>query len=152
MSNEVAATSVNVEVIQGADGKFTRRAVYQAFSSVRPETKEQKIAMMNLLESDDVAVPMNDSIGAQIEVENVILSPYDSINEETGEITNGVLTYLIDPKGVAYVTSSKSVYFTVKRIFQVFGEAPFEEGERVKVEIVKKQGTQFKYTDIKVIG
>ena len=151
--NEVSTnTNTDVQVVQGADGKFTRRAIYQAFSSVKAETKEQKIKLLNLLESDDIAVPMNDSIGSQIEVQNVILSPYDSIDEETGEITSGVLTYLIDPKGVAYVTSSKSVYFSVKRVFQVFGEAPYSGDDLVKVEVVKKQGKQFKYTDIKVIG
>lgn len=152
MTNELQANASDVQVYQDENGKYVRRAVYTAFSSVKPETKEQKIALLNLLESDDIATPMETSVGSQIEVENVIFSPYDSIDEENGTVTNGVLTYLIDPKGVAYVTSSKSVYFTLKRVMTVFGEAPFPKDDLLKVEIVKKQGKKFKYTDVKVIG
>lgn len=153
MTNElIASNQPNHQVVQTTDGKFKRVAVYNAFTSVKPETREQKIAMMNLLDSDDVALPMNDSIGAEIKIADVITKPYDSVDEETGEITSGVLTYLITPEGVAYVTSSKSVYFTLQTIFSVFGEPHYNEGEEIVVKIVKKQGQQFKYTDIKVVG
>ena len=153
MTNELT-TQVNngYELTLGADGKYKRKAVYKPFTSVRPETREQKIAMMNLLDSDDVALPMNDYVGAQLKIADVITKPYDSVNEDTGEITSGVLTYLITPEQVAYVTSSKSVYFTVQTIFDVFGEPHYSEGEEIIVEIVKKPGQQFKYTDIKVVG
>lgn len=153
MSNELNP-NVNgaYELTVTPDGKYKRKAIYKQFSSVRPETREQKIAMMNLLDSDDVALPMNDYVGAQIKIANVIVKPYDSVDEDTGEITSGVLTYLIDPDNVAYVTSSKSVYFTLQTIFNVFGEPAYGEGQEVIVEIVKKQGQQYKYTDIKVVG
>lgn len=139
------------QVVQTPDGKFKRTAVYNQFSSVIPETREQKINMMNLLDGDG-ALAMNDHIGAKIEIADVILNPYDSVDEETGEVTYGVLSYLIDTDGNAFVTSSKSVYFTLRKIFTVFGEPHYGEGETITVEIVKKQGQSFKYTDIKVVG
>lgn len=151
--NEMANVKTAGTVIKvDENGKYKRVATYEPFTSVVAETREQKIAMMNLLDSDDVALPMNDYVGAQLKIADVITKPYDSVNEDTGEITSGVLTYLITPENVAYVTSSKSVYFSLQTIFSVFGFPHYSEGEEIIVEIVKKQGEKFKYNDIKVVG
>ena len=41
--NEIQSTNqVSTQIIQGEDGKFKRVANYEAFTSVRPETREQK--------------------------------------------------------------------------------------------------------------
>jgi hypothetical protein len=155
MTNEIMQVNVkeNYAISQTAEGKFIRKAVYQPFSSIVPETKEQKIAMLNLLSGDDEKTQaLGEHIGKQIQVADVILNPYDKINEETGEVEYGVLTYLITSDGVVYVTSSKSVYFSMKRIFQVFGEPHYSEDEVITVKVVKKQGQQFKYTDIQIVG
>lgn len=152
--NQLAESTIKEEfqIIQGADGKFIRKAVYQPFSSVVAETREQKINLLNLIQSDDVALPMGEHIGSQLLVADVIFNPYDKVDEETGEIEHGVLTYIIDPKGVAYVTSSKSVYFTLKSLFKVFGEPHYTAGEEIKVQIVKKKGQTHQYTDLKILG
>jgi hypothetical protein len=143
----------NYEVMQNQEGKFIRKAVYQQFASIVPETKEQKIAMMNLLSGDDEKTqPLGEHIGAHIKIADVIFNPYDKVNEETGEMEYGVLTYLITPDQVVYVTSSKSVYFSMKRIFQVFGEPHYTQEDEITVKVVKKQGQQFKYTDIQIVG
>lgn len=154
MSNQLSTQTIKEEfqIIQGTDGKFIRKAVYQPFSSVVAETREQKINLMNLLDSDDVALPMGEQIGAELKIRDVIFNPYDKVDEETGEIEHGVLTYVITPENVAYVTSSKSVYFTLKKVFQVFGEPSFPEGEEIIVKIVKKKGQTHQYTDLKIIG
>ena len=140
------------EISQNVEGKFQRKAVYSPFSSIKPETKEEKIAMMNLLNSDDVAQPLGENIGKQFQLADVIFNPYDKVNEDTGEMEFGVLSYLITPENIVYVTSSKSVYFSLKKIFMVFGEPHYNEDEVVTVEAVKKQGKSFKYTDIKIVG
>jgi hypothetical protein len=155
MSNEIMQVNVKEEyqVFQTAEGKYVRKAMYQPFSSIVPETKEQKIAMMNLLSGDDEKTQaLGEHIGAHITVADVIFNPYDKVNEETGEMEYGVLTYLVTPDQVVYVTSSKSVYFSMKRIFQVFGEPHYTEGEEITIKVVKKQGQQFKYTDIQIVG
>jgi hypothetical protein len=154
MTNEIMVSNIkeNYEITQNAEGKFQRKAVYQMFSSVTPETKEQKIAMMNLLSGDAANTqPLGENIGKEFEIADVIINPYDKVNEETGEMEYGVLSYLITPEGIVYVTSSKSVYFSLKRIFQVFGEPHYTAGEII-VKAVKKQGQQFKYTDIQIVG
>jgi hypothetical protein len=154
MSNQLSTQSVKEEfqIIQSTDGKFIRKAIYQPFSSVEAVTREQKINLMNLLDSDDVALPMGEHIGAELKIVDVIFNPYDKVDEETGEIEHGVLTYVIDPNGTAYVTSSKSVYFTLKKVFQVFGEPHYNEEEAIAVKIVKKKGQTHQYTDLKIIG
>lgn len=155
MSNEIMQVSVkeNYQVSQTQDGKFVRKATYQSFSSIVPETKEQKIAMMNLLSGDDEKTQaLGEHIGQHITLSDVMFQPYDKINEETGEMEYGVLSYLVTPEQVVYVTSSKSVYFSLKRIFQVFGEPHYDESDVITVKVVKKQGQQFKYTDIQIVG
>lgn len=143
----------NYEIAKTSDGKFKRKAIYKSWSSVNPETREQKIAMMNLLDGDsDLAQPMGEHTGAQIKVADVIFSAYDKIDEDTGEMEYGVLTYLITSEGVAYVTSSKSVYHSVKKMFMAFGEPHYFEGEEVVVQVVKKKGQKHMYTDIKIVG
>lgn len=134
------------------DGKFKRKAVYNFFSSITPETREEKIKFLQLIDSDEIARPMGDYVNQEIIISDVIFNPYDKVNEDTGEIEYGILSYIIDPEGNAFVTSSKSVYHTLKKMFVVFGEPHYNEEEQVKVQIVKKKGQQFQYTDIKIIG
>jgi hypothetical protein len=124
-TNEVLVAKSNdrYEIIQDEEGKYKRKAKYESFCSIVPQNRQEKIALLNLLEgSDEATNGLKDHKGKQFEVANVIFRPYDRINEETGEQEYGVLTYLLTPDGVPYVTSSKSVYFTMKRIFEVFGE------------------------------
>ena len=154
-TNEITVQAEEVKgyaITKNAEGKFERKAIYQAFMSVTPETRAQKIALLQLLESDTVAKPLNDCVGNKITIADVILNPYDKVNEDTGEMEYGVLTYMIDTNGEAYVTSSKSVYYKLQNIFKVFGFPHWEEQDAVTVQVVKKKGLQFNYTDINVIG
>jgi hypothetical protein len=155
LTNEIMASNIKetYEITKNVEGKFQRKAVYQTFSSITPETKEQKIAMMNLLSGDsDKSQPLGEHIGKQFEIADVIFTPYDKVNEDTGEMEYGILSYLITPEEVVYVTSSKSVYFSLKKIFQVFGEPHYSGDEVITVKAVKKQGQSFKYTDIQIVG
>ena len=154
-TNEItvqAEAANNYEIKQNAEGKFERKAIYTPFSSVRPETRAQKISLLQLLESDDVAIPLNEAVGKKITIADVIIRPYDKVNEDSGEMEYGVLTYMISTDGEAFVTSSKSVYYTLQNVFSVFGAPHWEGEEAVTVQVVKKKGLQFNYTDINVIG
>lgn len=155
MSNELMNVSnqENYVVTKNEEGKFVRKAKYEAFSSVKAETKAEKIALLNLLEGSNEEVNgLKEHVGKQFEVANVIFRPYDKINEETGEMEYGVLTYLMTPDGTPYVTSSKSVYFSMKRIFEVFGSPDQPEWENVLIKVIKKKGLQYDFVDIKMIG
>lgn len=146
-------TSETLAVVKDEKGKFKRQLVgYSAFSSIVPETQEQKIAMFNLFQSEEQAVPMKDAIGSKILVTDVIMKPYESVDEDTGEIKGGVVTYIFDKDGHVYVTSSKTVYFTLKQLFGAFGLPHYSEGEELTLEIFKKKGTNGDIINVKLLA
>lgn len=143
----------NYVIEQDSNGKFTRKTVYKPFSSLKVETKEEKIKLVNLLNGEgENTIQMKEAVGAEIEIVDLIHKPYDSVDEETGELSYGVLTYLFDDAGNVFVTSSKSVYHTLKNVFSVFGYPGEEDYLGLKVQIVKKKGQSHEYVDVKVIG
>ena len=155
MTNEIMVNnkSGNYEIIQDENGKFSRKAKFEDFCSVVAETAEEQIALFNLLEGgEENTNGLKDHKGAQIEVKDVIFRSYDKVNEDTGVIEYGVLTYLIAPDGVPFVTSSKSVYFSLKNMFKVFGEPATGKWNTLTVQVVEKKGLQHKYIDLKIIG
>ena len=89
-------------------------------------------------------------MGKQIEVADIITRPYDKINEDTGVMEYGVLTYLITADRIAYVTSSKNVYFTISHTLEVFG-APSKE-EPYLIKVMKEKGLNGDMVKIKLIG
>lgn len=163
VSNEVVIPENSGLVIQSEtndytiykdeNGKFIRKAKFMDFSSIEATTREEKIWLLNLLEgAEDTGHGLKNNVGKTIEVADVILRKYDRINEDTGFQENGVLTYLLTPEKVAFVTSSKNVYFSIKRIMDLFGK-PNEEGwENVKVLVQKEKATNGDMIKIKMIG
>lgn len=138
---------------QDSEGKFVRKAKFHEYNSVKVETKEDKIWLLNLLEGDEESGNgLKDHVGKHIEVQDVILRTYDRINEDTGELENGVLTYLITPDRIAYVTSSKTVYFSITRIMDLFGKPDSETWENITVKVGKKKGQNGDMVTIKMIG
>jgi hypothetical protein len=155
MTNEIMMNNKqgNYEITQNEEGKFVRKAKFEDYCSVVAETPEEKIALFNLLEGgEENTNGLKDHVGAQIEVEDVIFRSYDKVNEETGAIEYGVLTYLIAPDGVPFVTSSKSVYFSMKNMFKVFGQPTDENWKNIIIQVVKKKGLQHQFIDVKIVG
>lgn len=148
---EPQVTRVPDNLYQDQSGKFKRRATYEDFSSVKVETREEKIKLYQLIEEEnDSLKPATEHIGTEIELKDVIFRKYDSVDELTGELEEGVLTYLFDKNGTVYVTSSKSVYFSLNKIFKIFGEPTYEEA--VLIKLVRREGREFKYVDITLLG
>lgn len=128
----------NYVVHKSTEGKYSRKPKYIDYSSFVAETRQDKIWLLNLLEGvEDTAIGLKDVVGEIIEVQDIMLRPYDSINEDTGEFEYGVLTYLITPEKQVYVTSAKMVYFSIKRIIDVFGKPNTPEWENIKVAVLK---------------
>lgn len=150
---QVVRENDQYSVRKDENGKYVRKAKYNNYSSFSAETKEDKIWLFNLLEGNGEGVyGMKECIGQEIEIKDVIMNSYDSVDEETGEIQYGVLTYILDPEGNAYVTSSKSVYFTVKRIMELFGDPSNEDWENVKVKITSEKAQNGNMVKLKMIG
>lgn len=135
------------------DGKFVRRAKYEDYSSFKAETRQDKIWLLNIMEGDEeTGNPLSEHIGKVIEVQDIITRKYDKLNEDTGELEYGVLTYLITPEKQAFVTSSKTVYFSVNRIMELFGR-PDEEGwENIKLKVGSEKGANGTIIKVKLVG
>ena len=153
LPSSVISETEKYTIHKDSEGKFSRRAKYLEFSSFITSSREEKIWLLNLLEgAEDSGLGLKDNVGQTIEVQDIIIRPYDSIDETTGEFDNGVLTYLITPEREAYVTSAKSVYFSINRIMEVFGKPNTPDWENVKVLIGKVKMENGDAINIKMVG
>ncbi|HXS61146.1 MAG TPA: hypothetical protein VN703_10095 [Candidatus Sulfopaludibacter sp.] len=153
VSKSMVSETDKYTIHKDVDGKYSRRAKYIEFSSITASSREEKIWLLNLLEgAEDSGYGMKEHVGETIEVQDIVIRPYDSIDEFTGELEYGVLTYLITPDRKAYVTSAKSVYFSINRIMEVFGKPNTEEWENVKVLIGKTKMENGDAINIKMVG
>lgn len=146
----VVRENENFTVIK-VDGKFKRKAKYKEFSTFQAETRADKVWLLNLFEgTDEMSNGLKEHVGKQIEVADVISRPYDRINEENGDLEYGVLTYLITADKIAYVTSSKSVHFSINHGIEAFGNPSKEEP--FIVQVLKEKGQNGDMIKIKIIG
>ena len=150
---EVVRENDQYQVIKNAEGKFERKAKYNFYSSIKPESRQDKIWLSNLLEgAEETGEGLKNHVGKVIEVADIITRPYDKINEDTGATEFGVLTYLITPDRVAYVTSSKSVYFAITRNMELLGKPDDEDYENLMVKVIGEKGANGQIIKIKVVG
>lgn len=162
-NNEVSENPVSVQVVirenedfvisQDSEGKFHRKAKFKEFSSIKAESRDEKLWLLNLLEGDEeTGNGLKSHVGKQIEVQDVITRKYDRINEDTGVQEYGVLTYLLTPEKIAYITSSKNVYFSITRIMELFGKPGTPEWQNITVKVLKEKGLNGDMIKIKMIG
>jgi hypothetical protein len=140
-------------ILKTEEGKFVRKAKFHDYSSITAETREDKIWLLGLMQGDEeTGNGLKDHVGKVIEVANIITRKYDKINEETGQTEYGVLTYLITPDRIAFVTSSKNVYFSIMQIMDLFGKPTDELWENIKVKVMKEKATNGDMIKIKMVG
>ena len=145
-SEVIVSDTAEYTIVQTQDGKFKKNMKYQAFSSRHPETQEEKIELYKVLNEDnnDKVIPMKNVLDKEITIEHVFINPYTSFDEETGKNTHGVTT-TIQSDDVYYVTSSKSVYYTLRNLFSTFGNPTDENYQPIKVVVTgtkQKNGVQ----------
>jgi hypothetical protein len=158
MTNELTTLTTvseneNYVILKDEAGKFVRKAKFNDYSSIVAESRADKMWLLNLLEgAEGSGNGLKEHVGKQIEVANVITRKYDKINEETGQTEYGVLTYLLTPDKVAYVTSSKSVYFSITRMMELFGKPTDADWENIIVQVGKVKQTNGDSITIKMVG
>lgn len=135
------------------NGKYKRKAKYQDYNSIVPKTREERIWLANLLDNDeDTGNGLKDQVGKEITVANIITRKYDKINEDTGVLEHGVLTYLLTPEKEAFVTSSKGVYFSIQNYLKLFGTPDSPEWENIVLKIGKKKMQNGDSITVKMVG
>jgi hypothetical protein len=140
-------------VVQGADGKFSRKAKFKEYNSLNLESAEDQIWYFNLIEgNEENGNGLKEHVGQIIEVQDVVTRRYDKINEQTGATEYGVLTYLIAPDKQVFVTSSKTVYFTIMRTFEAFGFPGTAKWKNLKLKVGKQKGQNGDIIKVQMVG
>lgn len=135
------------------NGKHKRKAKYQDYTSIEPKTREEKVWLANLIDNDeDTGNGLKDNVNKEITIADIITRKYDKVNEDTGELEYGVLTYLITPEREAFVTSSKGVYFSIHQYMKLLGYPHEENFEPIIVKVGKKKMQNGDSITIKLIG
>lgn len=106
------------------------------YSSFKPKNTEDRKKLFNALEKCDVV--LNDIIGQQIKVKDIIINEYPRKDKETGEeISNGHRTILIDEDGKSYVTASNYFFFAIAKAINMLGQPETWETP-LEIKIVKR--------------
>lgn len=159
-NNQQASAEILVEdtpkyaVYQMPDGRFEKRMKYQKFWSFVPETNEELINLFQIMNEQDNpnVIEFKSAIGEVLDIKNVYFNPYSSFDEETGTTNSGVTTTIETVDGKYYATSSKTVYYNLQNIFDVFGTPNTDKYLGVKVAIVSTKRQQGNQISLKLIG
>lgn len=150
---EIVQDTNEYTIVKTAEGKFRKDMKYRKFFSKVPETNEDLIELYNLLNSQDesLVTPMKKVTSEIIEIHQIYTNPYTSFDEDTGRNTNGVTTLIYD--GERHIaTSSKSVYYRVLGLFEVFGYPNSENYKPIKVQVTETKMQNGYQIDLKLIS
>lgn len=135
-------------------GKHFRKAKYEDYSSIVPKDRKEMIWLAGIMDSDEEnGTPLRTCIGKEIEIQDVIIRKYDKVNEETGQVEHGALTYFFTPEKELYVTSSLSVLFKLQEYFDLFNARPDDENwQNLIVQVGSRKGENGDIITIKLVG
>ena len=142
------------KIVRTPDGKFKKNMKYKQYFSRVAETEEEQIELYNVFNDSDseLVTPFNNMVNKEITIKHVFIEPYESFDETTGNLTDGVTTTIEDVDGSYYATSSKSVYYTVLNIMKTFGYPDDENFKPVKVKVTGTKRQNGVQIDLKLIG
>lgn len=140
-------------VFQLPNGKYEKRMKYEKQWSFIPETNEELVQLYQIMNEDSELVkPMKSAVGEIFDIKNVYFNPYESFDEETGTSTAGVTTMLETTEGAYFATSSKTVYYNLQNMFDVFGFPGTEKYLGVRVAIVSEKQKKGDQISLKMLG
>lgn len=108
----------------------------QAWCSWAPKTIEEKKALYNATASPEKA--LRECVNLTIAVKDVYVEMVDMKDEETGEITTGPRTVLIDTEGHSYGCVSSGVFNSIGRAMRIFGAPTWKDGINFTVKTIAK--------------
>lgn len=108
-----------------------------SFCSIKAETEEDKIKLLNALETCDFV--LNDIVpqdgNKEISVKDVLIQQYEK--DVDGEKKTKYRTILFDSEGKTYITTSNFFFFAISKIFNVLG-TPDKWSKPYTFEIYRK--------------
>src|SRR5699024_9228811 len=141
-------------IVKTEDGKFKKNMKYKKFFSRIPETEEEQIELYKVFNDSDsgLVTQLRNIVGKELTVSHIFTAPYQSFNEDTGNVTNGVTTTIEDTEGNYYATSSKSVYHKLQSIMETFGSPAEDSYKPLKVEVTGTKRQNGVQIDLTLIG
>lgn len=138
-------------LVKDENGKFRKMRIFPYYSSITPETQEQKINFYKMFVENDNVKNMSEHTDKVLDVVGVVREPYESIDENTGAISYGVTTKLLTKENIVFATSSKSVAMKTEDFQHLLGEPSEDNVWRIKIIKKKSEVSRYSYIDI-VLG
>lgn len=153
-SEIIVRETAEYQIVQLPNGKFKKNMKYQKFHSRTPETEEDQIELYKVFndENSKLVTPMKNMIDQEITLQHVFITPYDKFDEKTGNVDTGVTCTIQATDGHYYATSSKTVYHTLKGIFQQFGNPTQPEFKPLKLKVTGTKRENGVQIDLSLIG
>src|SRR5699024_10207080 len=122
-SEQVVHETQDYKVVKLDDGTFKKNMKYKEYSSRVAETEDEKIKLYKLFNNlnSSLVTQFKNMIDIEIIVKYVYSLPYESFDESTGIVNDGVTTTIEHTAGSFYAPSFKSVYNIIFSIMQTFG-------------------------------
>lgn len=141
-------------VVQLPNGKFKKNMKYKDYASLLPETEDESIELYKVLndENSGLVTPLKNMQDKEITIQNIFTRGYQSFDEETGNSQNGVVITIQDVDGSYYATSSKTVYFKTKNLFESFGYPNTKNYKPIKVKVVGTRRENGVQIDLSFVG
>lgn len=125
--------------IANAPMNFMDEAAVESFISFDVDTPENRIMAYNAINNPDARIA--DMINKTIELRDVVMTPVDLVNEETGEVERATRSILIDTQGVTYTATATGIYNSLRNIYMIFHTLHFEPAIKVEVnQVTTKRG------------
>lgn len=106
MANEVAKIATPVNIVDG-------------YISFETKTAEDAAKLYNAVSG---AKSLKDVVNVPLKVKDVIVQPIQSLNDESGEVEERILTTLITESGEAYASNSNTVASDIRNLLTFMGE------------------------------
>ena len=155
ITNEVIVNETEeFRIVKLPNGKFRKDMKYKNYMTRIPETEEEQIELYKVFNDNDteLVTPLGNMIDKEISIAHFFTTSYDSFDEETGNLKAGVVTTIQDVDGSYYVTSSKSVYYTIFNLVEAFGYPSDEQYNPIQVKVTGTKQQNGIQIDLKLIG
>lgn len=155
MSNEIVVQeTAEYKIVQLPNGKFKKNMKYKPYFSRQAETEEEQIELYKVFNDSEsgLVTQLKNMVGKEITIQHFFTQPYESFDEDTGNVTDGVTTTIQDTEGNYYATSSKSVYHKLFQFAQTFGLPTDDDYKPLKVKVLGIKRTNGVQIDLSLIG
>lgn len=113
------------------------------YSSIVATSFKEKIELAKLIDSSE---PVEDHLNKEIKLVHIVVTLAEYVDAETGEVTTGPRTTLIDEKGKSYHASSTVLFNDIRRMIKFAGEPSTWEGP-IPIKITREgMGTRKFFT------